>query len=81
MKKVLLAALLLLTGAAAYAQVPVVVEAWTPHEPPVVLRACQGRPPGTQVQVTFPDGRTRFFECWGQHPHHFGPNEVILVPR
>jgi hypothetical protein len=79
MKKSLLAASLLLVAAAASAQA-VVVEAWTPHEPPIVLRACEGRPPGTQVQVTFPDGHTRFFECWGHH-HHVHPDEVVVVPR
>jgi hypothetical protein len=49
------------------------------HIPPEIAAACEGKPVGTKVDVTFRDGNTRNIEC-GVHPHfhhpHFGPVEA-----
>lgn len=41
-----------------------------PHgPPPEIVAACSGKPTGTQVSVTFRDGKSRTITC-GEHHHH-----------
>ncbi|WP_323046530.1 hypothetical protein [Paraburkholderia sp.] len=69
MKNALIGSLLLLAGSMAYAQSQINGDGGRGsfHGNPAIAAACEGKPVGTKVSVTFRDGQPHEIECGMHH--------------